>query len=468
LAVLYDQYEFCDFLLDNFEHFRKEDQIIQAATIYDRFWVDPPAGEQILELFAGKHNMNVDITGPEDEIPSFLKAEFYRLRKIIMSYQSILLTKLSLEDRFEIAMKVVELTPAEFLDTVGIGVGANLLALNDGFGATVLHWAAAQWSIAAGVKGYSSALTAHAEFVASLISAGSPMSAVDALGYSPLMYALLNDTQRSNVWHSHRIGYKDHLLLVNSWIRLLATTRILVPAYVETENSLLKSLGSDHAIRLIYQGRRAELDSIAIGDDTKMKINVKLVTEIDIRERKQTPGSFVHATLMPPKIWWYPWDPNIDGPYDDYHHWQIIDSKELKSSAPFTLTPDSIVEAQRDMTTILFDRSQDDSGPLAAIFQRNHQRISRERNSISTRRRSASMGTNPFYRYVSQVPQTVLLQEGYPLCLRVHKCPFDSQWGFKPLNMLESHHMWRNCMKGCPGRPDHATKISDSFRSLVP
>jgi hypothetical protein len=470
LAVFHNQYELCQFLLANFEHFRKEDQIIQAATIYDRYWVDSPADEQILELFAGKHNMNVDITSPEDEIPAFLKAEFCQLRKVIMSHQTIPLTDLSLEERFEIAMRFGELTPGEFLDTVGIEVGGDLLALKDGFGGTVLHWAATQWSIAAAMKGSSSTLTAHAKFVASLLAAGSPVSATDVQGYSPLMYALLNDGQRPNIWHSHRCGYEDHTVLVNSWMRLLAATGISIPAYVETENSLLKSLGSDHTVRLVYHDERAELDSIAIGDDTKMKINVKLVTRIDIRERTQTPGSFVHATRMPSKIWWYPWDSNSDGPYDDYHYRKIIDSKELKSSAPFTLTPDSIVEAQRDMTTILFNRSQDDSGPLSAIFQRNQQRVSHEGKSISTRRRSASTGppANPFHRYVSQVPQTVLLQEGYPVCLRVHKCPFDSRWDFKALNMLESHDMWRNCMKGCPGKPDHATKISDSFRSLVP
>jgi hypothetical protein len=173
---------------------------------------------------------------------------------------------------------------------------------------------------------------------------------------------------------------------------------------------------------------------------------------------------------MPSKIWWFPCDIDSDDCHGEYHHWKTVDSGELKSDVPFTLTPDSMVEAQRDMTTILFQRSQDDSGPVAAVFQRNHQRISRERNNIPTRRRSASTGppANPFYRYVSEVPQTSLLQEGYPRCLRVHKCPFDLQWVFVVWERLEPHDMWRNCMRGCPGRRDHASNIADTFRPLVP
>jgi hypothetical protein len=467
--VFWSQYELCDFLLKTFESFRKEDQLQEASKTYGWF-IREHVGEQILELFAGKHSMNVDITGPDHEIPDFMKFQFCKLSKVIMSHQSIGLNELSLEDRFDIAMRLSERTPTEFLDTVGIGIGDGLLALNDRLGATVLHWTATQWSMAQGMETPSPILTLHANLMVSLLKAGSELSAVDTLGYSPLMYALMHDNQWPNRWHSYPRKHEDPLILINSWMRLIASTDISVPAYVETENSLLKSLETDHIVRLFYQDRWAELDSIIIGDDMNIKINVKLVTSVDIRERTQPPGSFEHPIPMPSNIWWFPCDIDSDDCHGEYHHWKTVDSGELKSDVPFTLTPDSMVEAQRDMTTILFQRSQDDSGPVAAVFQRNHQRISRERNNIPTRRRSVSTGppANPFYRYVSEVPQTSLLQEGYPRCLRVHKCPFDLQWGFVVWERLEPHDMWRNCMRGCPGRPDHASNIADTFRPLVP
>ena len=75
---------------------------------------------EILELFAGKYDMDVYIFGPSDDSLRSLKSLFYHFSKAIMSHQPMSLEKVSFKDRFNIAMKLRMRSPQIFLPLSGL------------------------------------------------------------------------------------------------------------------------------------------------------------------------------------------------------------------------------------------------------------------------------------------------------------------------------------------------------------
>jgi hypothetical protein len=102
---------------------------------------------EIIELFASKYGMDVYIFGRSDASFRSLHSLFYDLSEVIMSHQPIGLETVSLEERFNIAMKLRGRSPGDFLTTVGLNIDDELLSMTDELGSTVLHWAAMHWSI---------------------------------------------------------------------------------------------------------------------------------------------------------------------------------------------------------------------------------------------------------------------------------------------------------------------------------
>jgi hypothetical protein len=435
----------------------------EAAEALRRSYVDAGVGERVLELFAGKYSMNVDIIEPDNQIAPILRAKFGRLSKVIMLHQSTSLDELSLEDRFEIATRLVERSPAEFLDTIGIGTGPQLINLKNRGGATAFHWAAVQWSqsISTGAK--------YVDFMADLVAAGSSVSEPDAYGYSPLMCMLLGEPDR---WDMPEACKDDVTIRIQSWGRFLASVGISLVDYTERENDLLRSLGDENALGIYYRDVFAVLDSIAISDDITLEIYAKTKSFVSIWERTRTPGSFLQVMPWPFKIWWFLWTDDIGDYQDGNDHWRRTKTKTLVSSTPISLTLDSITDAQYNMDKVLFGGSQDDHGPRAAVFRSNQQRMERERDGFPSKRRSASTGpaARPFYRYVTDIVpiSTSEDEEDLKLPLSFHKCPFDSRWGLTGEGVDDSLDGWRRCLRGCQGRPDLGPTMGNVFSVFGP
>ena len=115
----------------------------------------------------------------------------------------------------------------------------------------------------------------------------------------------------------------------------------------------------------------------------------------------------------------------------------------------------------------LFEGTHDDHSALALLMGRDRRRRAGE--SPRTRQRSSSMpplgnaylnhkSQYRFYLYESRfgLPGTGMVMP------RLHKCLFDSRWGFNVPDDY-SYHSWRACMKGCQGRTD----ISSLFEEFL-
>ena len=427
-----------------------------------------PVRAEILELFAGKYNMDVNIWGPDDSSSRCFKSEFYHSSKVIMSHQPIGLESVSSQDRFNIAMRFRGRSPKDFLTTVGLKMDDELLALTDESGATALHWAARQWSVGHRRRP-SPQLALYGDFIVSLVKAGAHVSAIDEHGHSPLMYLLDSDDVPGD-WCYGTWSVPHELCpvqIVHSWSMLLAQAGILLTRYIEWENDLLSQLDSEHPVRWLWRGRHMELEHLSLGNGTTLTMNVHTIEHCMIWESRPPPGAFVDNTQGLRRLWW-------QIPEDDPEiSWQLIEVRDLKSSEPLTLSPDSIDNVEFELSHILFGGTQDDHMALTAVYQREQRRADRCRNGIASRRRSSSTppAARTFVAHVTRIPHPHSAKYRPLGPLLVHKCLSDAQWGFCGPFERASLDMQATCMAGCKRRPDHGAYLAATFlpqeRSLM-
>lgn len=434
---------------------RRDDQLHQAAR-----WLDiAPGRAEILELFAGKYDMDVYMLGESKDSSRSLNNVFYYLSEVIMSHQPIGLERVPLAHRFSIAMKYRGRTPADFLTTIGLEINDQLLTMTDESGSTVLHWAAMHWSIGHRSGWPSSRLMPYGQLAVDLIKAGSSVSAVNKRGHTPFMCLLAWD-HLSDDWQysTCRIPHKLYpSQIVSSWGTLLDHAGVSLPEIVERENCLLSRLEIEFPVQFWWRGRFLNLESIALKNRTTFSIEVYMTEEFAIYESQPMPGSFTDTT---PNICRLPWHPSSDG--DSHVFWQIIDTRTLKSSKPFQLFTDSFDDNEFDLGHILFGGTQDDHMDLVAVYRREQQRSYRARNHISGNRRSASTppAAKKFYENRTKIPDH---RSPMGCSLYVHKCPQDNHWGFCRNGYEGEPYTTAKCIAGCSGRTDHGAQIANAF-----
>lgn len=455
--------------MDTFEHFRRNDRLLDATESFITISQQPGFKTDVIELFAGKYNMDVDIVGPDAEIPFVLQYEFPHLSRVILSHQSVALKKMSLDHRFNISMRFVRETPAEFLDTVGLAIGPQLVSLTDSHGASIIHWAAKRWATLEYAQ--SSVRAMYADFVSKLVEAGSLVSAVDKCGQSPIMYILGRSCHNPDdwPWSDYYCSYPGLVQLVKSWGSTLAGAGVSLHEYIETENSVLEALKTKYAVVTYFRNRSMIFTGLCFGPDGSLAMESKMVESVCLYAEINPPGTFVQETETVPRVC-------LGSPPDDNELWQQISFREVVSKSS-TLHPseDSLVEAEFEMDEILFRGTQDDHGTLTAIFRRNEHRLKHEKDAMSPKERSSSAppSARRFIQYsilASRSGPFRDLQTGwlYHRGLFAHKCPHDSKWGFNVKDVFpHGHEMWRTCMKGCRGRPNHAADIPDYLKSEV-
>jgi hypothetical protein len=460
LAVYHGQTRLCDYLLSNVEHLRRDDQLRQAIMLLD-FAPHHSTSLQaeILELLAGKYDMDVYIFGSSDDSSRSLRRLFYDLSEIIMSHQPIDLGKVSLEDRFNIAMKLRERSPADFFAIVSLRIDERLLAMTDEFCSTVLHWAAIHWSIGH-LRSWSSArLMAYGDLIVNLIKMGSNVSAINGRGHSPLMCLFASDDLLDDwQYESYQIPNGLHpSQIVSSWGTLLNCAGVSLSEYVESENFLLSRL--EYAIDWKWRGRMMELEGIAIGDRATLTMEVSTKELRTIWEIQSMPGSYMETT---PNVRRLPWYPSSDD--DPQVIWQLSDLRALKTPKSFQLSLDSIDDAEFDLGHILFGGTQDDHMHLAAVYRREQGRNRRIKDGIVNEKRSSSTppATKRFVKNRRSIPTP---RGPVGSTWNVHKCPQDFRWGFCKGGYGESYDMRAFCMAGCSGRPDYGAEIAAVFMS---
>lgn len=450
----------CEYLLDHVEYFRRDDQLHQAMMPLTFVRYATRLRAEILELFAGKFDMDVYIFGPSDESFRSLRDVFYDLSKSIMSHQPLSLERVPLEDRFNIAMKFRGRPPVDFLATVGLEIDDQLLSMTDERGSTVLHWAATHWSLGHRRNWPSSRLTSYGDFVVKLIKMGSCVSAIDGRGHTPFMY-LLDFDDPSQDWEYGTFSIPDELhpsQIFDSWGALLSQAGVTLSEYVKRENFLLSHLGPEVPVQWWWRASALELSGIALDKQMTLTMQICATQSFDIYESRPMPGSFTGTMPDPCRLLW---PPSIED--DSEIFWQSVERRTLKSSKPFQLSPDSIDDIEFDLDRILFGGTQDDHMSLTAVYRREQQRIDRARNGISSKRRSSSTppATKTFVQNVTIIPGPHS-STGYAWC--VHKCPQDGRWGFCN-NDYGAYDMRAICMTGCNRRPDRGAHIAAAFLS---
>jgi len=403
--------------------------------------------------------MDVYILGPSVNSSCTLKRMFYDLSKVIMSNQPLDLEKVSLDDRFNIAMKLRGRSPADFLATVGLETTNQLLSMTDEKGSTPLHWAAMQWSLCHRRQWPLSRLVSYGDLVVTLIKMGSSVSAIGGRGHSPLMYLIGFDYPSDNwSYGTYEIPEQIHpSQIVMSWLTLLSQAGVPLSEYVQRENLLLSCLKTEHPVEFVWRERTLELKGIALGGQTIFTMEVNTTQNLTIWERQSIPGSFMDATLGRCRLPWYPLSRD-----DSQIFWQCIDMKLLRSTKPFCLSPDSIDDIEFDLGRVLFGGIQDTHMSLAAVYWREQQRIDRVRNGICNKKRSSSTppATKIFYKSRTKIPGSHSPKD-YAWC--VHKCPLDFRWGFCTNEFGEGHHLRASCMAGCSERPDHGSHVATAL-----
>lgn len=416
----------------------------------------------VIELFAGKYNMDVDVIGSNTEVPFVLQYEFRHLSRVILSNQSVALENMPLQDRFNTSMRFLQETPAEFLNAVGLAVGPQLVSLTNSDEANVLHWAAKKWTMLEHAQ--PSVLSMYTNFVSELVKAGVPVSAIDRYGRTPLMHILGASSYNPDEWPWYdECSYAGLVHLVKLWGSTLAGAGVSLEGYIGTENSVVGAWETKHDLLAIFRNRRMLFTGLCLAADGTLATMFKFVETIRVYARIEPPGSFVQEKDFMPRLC-----PGYPPTCDEL--WEEINSKELVSESS-TLDPndDSINEVEFELDRILFQGTQDDHGIITAIFRRNEHRIRRERDAVSSDFRSSSAppAARRFVQYSTPVSRFGRIRDWHTgwLCDRhiyAHKCLFDLQWGFVAQDgYFYDHKMWKTCMKGCRGRPDHAAGIYD-------
>lgn len=472
MAVKHRQLELCDYLLTRFEPLRNDDQLQEAALMLDLVPVKwrKRYTKQWFELFVGKFGMDVDVIDASSRLLQFFQDNFQELSEVILSHQSVDLTEWPLQARFKVAMRLENRTPLEFMRIVGLPVSNELAQLSDAQMGTALHWAAKEWhqyaNFAPGPETVQTSRHNDREaFVLALLEHKQLLHALDKYGKTPLTSLTCQvrwgyNREQDELWLPYDFS-QGFVVPTEHWSMLLHRAGVPLPQYVARENVLLKTHVNKYDLHLMTKlGRAYVLSRFVLSKYKELQLEATALTTMNIWEFRPPPGLFLNPSHDESSNIF--WPPNADD-RGDRPFWQKTSSRDLRSS-PFRLTTSH--ELHTDEFTVfraLFQRTHDDHSALALLAGRDRRRRAHEEREKSRhkRPRSSSMPPPLGVAHLHKKPAGFTLYrsrfrvsgEGN-IVPRLHKCPFDSQWGFSAPNEHISQS-WRACMKGCQGRVDY-------------
>lgn len=444
-----------------YESFRNEGALVAAAAAMSHMGLKQVYREQILELFAGKFGMLVDVIDPDAGSLVFLRNNFADMSSAILSHQTFDWQMLPLGERFNIAMRLRERTPDEFLRTVGLPVSSQLAVQSNALGKTALHWAAREWSKVCLVRNAPSQLSDYAVFVVSLLKMEPLVHALDKRGRSPLMYLLDRRfyEEEHDDWTNYYIPCVDKSALVDKWSGLLVDAGVSLPQYVARENTLLASRRDQTMI--LWPGQLGELSRLVLSEHQSLQLEVMLCVERRIWEFRPPPGCLSDFGSDRPKICWWPGE--ADGAEA---FWQQTEPVTLRSR-PFKLETSYAQPLGSAPFQVLFDGSQDDHSAMAALSYRDRKARDQER-LYGRSRRSRSMpppgkrfGLSEWYIWQCRIR----MPSHEVFVPFIHRCLLDPQWRFHI--SYGYSRSWRACPTVCSSGIELASIIATSMRYIA-
>jgi hypothetical protein len=415
----------------------------------------------------GKFDMDVDIIDACPQVSRFLQEHFRHLSGPILSHQSVDLAGWPLQERFRIAMRLQNASPLEFQRMVGLSM-SEIAQLSDVNVGTALHWAVKEWYHYANAEcgpeimdtpGYKDVK----KFLLMLLENKTLLHAVNKHGRTPLTCILDWNffSDEDEPWLPFFGAYAGYAIPTERWGRLLEDAGVSLPQYVARENDLLTEYDDGNAICLAADCElRTKLSRLSISKDRTLQLEVTRVTDMGIWKFRPPAGRFLDSAEDQPTILW--WPSADDG---DPTCWQNTSSRDLRSK-PFiwTRSLDADQVGGDSIFKALFYTPNDDHSALALLLGRDRQ--NRSQGDTRRHRRSSSMPPlgNAYLR--SNPIKHRLVKYGFPLpgmkfvIPYLHKCLFDSRWGFD-VSGDDSVHSWRGCMKGCRGRNDYSSLFEE-------
>jgi hypothetical protein len=414
--------------------------------------------------------MDVDVIDASPRVLRFLRNNFYQLGEVILSHQSVDFASWPLQQRFRTAMRLTFSTPLDFQRTVGLPISNQLAQLHDEHWGNALHWAAREWYKEANTflaEGYESpSCTDYRKFVFALFEDGALLHALDKRGRTPLTCMLdFNFYQEDyELWAPIPVAYNGCAVQTVLWGRLLSEAGVSLPEYVARENAILAArVGADDIY--LDRGRVVSLSRFVLSEQGFLQLELTTVTEMDIWGFRTPPGLFLESHEDCSAIIWPPSTCDSDPTC-----WQKTSSRKLRSK-PFIWTRSHELddeETSDDVKRVFkasFYGTRDDHSALALLVGRDRRRRAGE--SPRTRHRSSSMPPlgNAYFHHKKQYHMSLYdsrfripgMQTVVP---RLHKCLFDSLWGFQVLDN-RGLHSWRACMKDCQGRTDYSSQFEE-------
>jgi hypothetical protein len=430
-----------------------------------------PNIEQWLELFVGKFDMDVDVIDASPQMSRFHEMHFRQLSEVILSHQSVDLADWPLQQRFTIAMMLEHRTPLDFQRITGLPMSNQLAQLSDAQMGTALHWAAKQWCEEVPIEfvckySYSlERLGQFEQFIVALLENNALLHSIDKHGRTPLtmMLDFTFPQETYGLWDTYSI-HQSCAVPAALWGRLLRDIGISLPEYVARENALLSARGLEQDIHLRPTWEMdVRLRRFVLSEQQTLRLEAVSVSKIDIWEFRPGPGLFARARQDCSTILW---PPGADD--GDPTCWQKVGSRELRSR-PFRWSMSRELDVREtddsSIPRVLFRQTRDDHSALALLLRRDRQR--RTQGNTRGIRRSSSMppiGTAQMHH--KKQCEVCLYESEFDLPVtgdvapRLHKCLFDSRWGFcVPDDDFE--HSWRACMKGCQGRTDYSSLFQE-------
>jgi hypothetical protein len=420
--------------------------------------------------------MDVDVTDASPRVLRFLRDNFYQLSGVILSHQSVDFTSWPLQQRFRIAMRLIYRTPLDFQRTVGLPVSNQLAQLHDAHWGNALHWAAREWykkantSLPDGTELLS--CTDHKKFIFALLENGALLHALDKRKRTPLTCMLDFNFYHEDyeLWVPETGANDGCAVQTVLWGRLLSEAGVSLPEYVAREKAMLTARVGEDGICLDRR-RGVSLSRFVLSEQGLLQLEVTTATKMDIWELRPPPGLFLESHGDFSTIIWPP--STCD---NDRTCWQKTSSRMLRSK-PFIWTKSHELdddETSDDVERVFkasFNGPQDDHSALALLMGRD--RRMRTGESSRTRHRSSSMPplANAYLhhkeRYQFSLYESRFRLPGMGMTIpRLHKCLFDSRWGFHVPDDY-SDHSWRACMKGCQERADYLSQFKEFLENTA-
>jgi hypothetical protein len=423
---------------------------------------------KFFELLVDKFDMDVDVIDASPRVLRLLGDNFYQLGKVILSHQSVDFASWPLQQRFKTAMRLQYSTPHDFQRTVGLPISNELAQLHDANWGNALHWAAKEWYKEADYY-RSGRYMDQKKFIFALLENGAQLHALDMRGRTPLTFMLDFNYYKENreLWVptsgvNHGCAAQTAL-----WGRILSEAGVSLPEYVAQENVILTAQDGEDGIRLDGNwDRGVNLSCFVLSEHQTLQLEVTIMTKMDIWEFRPTPGLFLEPHQDCSTIIWPP--STCD---NDITCWQKTSSRKLRSKPFIWARSHEIGGKTTDgerIFDVLFNRPYDDHSALALLVGRDRRR--RVGESRHTRHRSHSMPPlgNAYLHHRDQY-RFSLYESRFStpgmgmIILSLHKCLFDSQWGFAVTDCPDSHS-WRACMKGCQGRADYVYEFGEFLK----